>query len=196
MIALRAEDGTPILKKYVVPETAEVAASIEYCVQPVSYVPIPGVTTSIPNPVDGRSVWIVPLQGALLTATTVPPEFTGACDPQPQYGMYVSEVELERMNLARTADEVIATKLADVKTKLLLADKISLDATGRINLDGKAIDASPENAAIYQSLMKTGTIPGLPDSPTTEPGPPAEIGPTPPDTHVRTAGSTRGSWRR
>ncbi len=28
--------------------------------------------------------------------------------------------------------------------------------------DGKAIDASPENAAIYQSLMKTGTIPGLP----------------------------------
>ena len=83
---------------------------------------------------------------------------------------------LERLNLARTADEVIATKLADVKTKFLLADKISLDATGRINLDGKAIDASPENAAIYQSLMKTGTIPGLPDSPTTEPGPPAEIG--------------------
>ena len=57
----------------------------------------------------------------------MPAEFTGACDPQPQYAMFVSEVELERLNLARTADEVIATKLADVKTKLLLADKISLD---------------------------------------------------------------------
>ena len=129
-----------------------------------------------------------------MTATTVPPEFTGACDPQPQYAMYVSEVVLERLNLARTADEVIATKLADVKTKFLLADKISLDATGRINLDGKAIDASPENAAIYQSLMKTGTIPGLPASRDHGSWPPGPDRPT--RRRRRTAGSTRGSWRR
>ena len=43
-----------------------------------------------------------------------------ACDPWPQYAMFVSEVEMERLNLARTADEVIARKLADVALKLRL----------------------------------------------------------------------------
>ena len=87
----------------------------------------------------------------------------------PQYAMFVSEVELERLNLARTADEVIARKLADVALKLGFADAIALEATGRISYDGSTIDASPENAAMYQSLMKTGTIPGLPTTPTTWP---------------------------
>ena len=88
--------------------------------------------------------------------------------------MFVSEVELERLNLARTSDEVIATKLADVTTKFQLATNITLESTGRISNDGTPIDASPENAAIYQSLMTTGTIPGLP---ATTAGPPAAIGP-------------------
>ncbi|HUX70353.1 MAG TPA: DUF4214 domain-containing protein, partial [Cellulomonadaceae bacterium] len=95
----------------------------------------------------------------------------------PQYAALVSEVVLERLNLARTTDTVIETKLADVTTKFLLASTINLESTGRISNDGTPIDASPENAAIYQSLMKTGTIPGLPASPTTIPGPPASIGP-------------------
>ena len=75
--------------------------------------------------------------------------------------MFVSEVEMERLNLARTADEVIARKLADVALKLGFADQVTLEATGRISYDDATIDASPENAAMYQSLMKTGTIPGL-----------------------------------
>ena len=92
--------------------------------------------------------------------------------------MFVSEVELERLNLARTADEVIARKLADVALKLGFADAIALEATGRISYDGSTIDASPENAAIYQSLMKSGTIPGLPDDEVNDmAGPPAKIGP-------------------
>ena len=173
MIALRAANGTPILKKYVVPETELTTASTEYCVQPVSYESFPGVT-SRENPVDGRQVWVVPLQGEWIENETVPAEFTGACDPQPQYAMFVSEVELERLNLARTADEVIARKLADVALKLGFAEAIALEATGRISYDGSTIDASPENAAIYQSLMKSGTIPGLPEDMA---GPPAAIGP-------------------
>jgi hypothetical protein len=177
VIALRAINGTPILQKYVVPATTETAETTEYCVQPVSYSAVPGVTSTT-NPVDERTVWPIPLQGQWITPTGVPAEFTGACDPQPQYAMFVSEVELERLNLARTADEVIATKLADVTTKFRLATTITLESTGRISNDGTPIDASPENAAIYQSLMKTGTIPGLPESPTTAAGPPAQIGPT------------------
>ena len=106
--------------------------------------------------------------------------------------MFVSEVELERLNLARTADEVIARKLADVALKLGFADAIALESTGRISYDGSTIDASPENAAMYQSLMKTGTIPGLPASPTI--GRPAGRDRT--ATAPRTASSTPGSWRR
>ena len=176
VIALRAGNGTPILQKYVVPATTETAETTEYCVQPISYVQVPGVSSTI-NPVDGRTVWAIPLQGQWITQPGFPTaEFTGACDPQPQYAMFVAEVELERLNLARTADEVIATKLADVKTKLLLATDIALESTGRISNDGTPIDASPENAAIYQSLMTTGTVPGLPSGMA---GPPAVIPLTP-----------------
>ncbi|MGE0598830.1 MAG: hypothetical protein AB7J35_03260 [Dehalococcoidia bacterium] len=170
VIALRDENGAPILKKYVVPATTEADATTEYCVQPVSYVAVPGVLP-VTNPVDGRTVWAIPLQGEWI-ADPLPAEFTGACDSQPQYAAFVAEVELERLNLARTADEVIARKVADVALKLGFADTIALESTGRISYDGLTIDASPENAAIYQSLMKTGTIPGLPAGMA---GPPAVI---------------------
>ena len=141
--------------------------------QPISYEAIPGVGSTT-NPVDGRTVWVVPLQGALIVDNTVPAGFTGACDAQPQYGMFISEVELERLNLVRTAEAVITTKLSDVQMKLRFADDIALESTGRIAYDESVIDASPENAAMYQSLMKTGTIPGLPS---TQAGPPAVVGP-------------------
>jgi hypothetical protein len=183
VLALRATDGTPILKKYEVPATTETEATTEYCVQPVSYEAVPGVT-SVTNPVNGTTVWPIPLQGEWLPGGTrvddpnALPE-PGACDPIPAYAMFVSEVELERLNLARTDDTVIEQKIADVQTKLQYADAISLEATGRLVWDGTPIDASPENAGIYQSLMKTGTIPGLhPDSMA---GPPALVGPEPTD---------------
>ncbi len=178
VIALRAENGTPILKRYEVPATTETEATTEYCVQPLSYEQVPGVTSST-NPVDGRTVWVLPLQGEWILdpPDPLPVAEIEACDPWPQYAMFVSEVDLERLNLARTADEVIARKLADVALKLGFAEVVSLQSTGRISFDGSTIDASPENAAMYQSLMTSGSIPGLSDSPTTIAGPPAQIGP-------------------
>lgn len=88
--------------------------------------------------------------------------------------MFVEEVELERLNLARTSDDVIADKLAAVEERLRSADEITLDGAGRLTTDGESMDASPEFAAMYQSLMQTATIPGLPDDLA---GPPAEVGP-------------------
>jgi hypothetical protein len=175
-VLLRAENGTPILKTYSVP-AADPAdpATTERCVQPVSYERVPGVTATT-NPVDGRQVWIIPLQGQWLTtppAGGLPAEFE-ACDPQPAYAMFVKEVDLERLNMTRTSDTVIASKTAAVATKLLGGTAIGLDAVGRIEIDGVPIDAAPEQAAIYQSLLKTGTIPGLP---TSMAGPPAVVGP-------------------
>ena len=177
---LRATDGTPVLKKYVVPPTSESgSATTEYCVQPVSYQPVPGVPSSI-NPVDGQTVWAIPLQGEWIDTPPdpLPVESISACDPQPQYAMFVSAVPMERLNEARSTDDFLATKLADVTAKLVQGTAISLESTGRISIDGVPIDAAPENIAIYKSLMQTGTIPGLPAGMA---GPPAVIGPTPAD---------------
>ena len=178
VINLRDEAGAPILAKYDVPATEESEATTEYCVQPVSYDPVPGLTSEV-NLVDGRDVWVLPLQGEWIAdpPNPLPVAEIEPCDPWPQYAMFVSEVELERLNLARTDDRVLEQKVADVEEKLFLADDITLGMTGRIRLDDKEIDASPENQAIYEQLMLTGTIPGLPSSHTTVTGPPAAIGP-------------------
>ena len=52
-----------------------------------------------------------------------------------------------------------------MEVRLITADEIALDGAGRITTDGVAIDASPDAAAIYWSLMRTGQIPGLDSSP-------------------------------
>ncbi len=160
VVALRAEDGTPILTEYTV--VGEEGTAVEYCVQPVSYAAVPGVT-SIANPLDGRPVWPLPLQGEWIDnpVDPLPVDEIEACDPQPQYAMFVSEAELERLNLTRTSEDVLTKKLSDVKTKLTLAKTVSLDPAGRLSLDGLPLDAAPEYAAIYKSLMTTGTVPAL-----------------------------------
>ena len=160
VVALRAADGTPILKEYEV--TDETGTSLEYCVQPASYVAVPGITP-IANPLDGRQVWVIPLQGEWIEnpVDPLPVEEIEACDPKPQYAMFVTETELERLNLTRTSDAVLAKKIKDVEAKLISADVIGLDPAGRLTTDGAALDAAPEYAAMYESLMNTGAIPGL-----------------------------------
>ena len=189
VIALRAGDGTPILKKFVVPGEGEDPATVEYCVQPVSYESVPGVAASV-NPLDGRDVWVLPLQGEWIGSTDpLPVAEIEACDPKPQYAMFVQEVELERLNMSRTKEDVIAQKIADVQTKLRYADQIALESTGRLTFDGTPIDASPENAGMYQSLMTSGTIPGL--HPENMVGGIANVGPTPKDA---TSNSQFDAW--
>jgi len=157
-VVLRDVDGVPITTSF---DTTE--GPLE-CVQPISYDEIPGIST-VENPVDGRDVYKVPLVGDLPT-TVVPAaeeeEEAEPCDPQPDFAIYVSEVDLERLNLARTSDEVLDRKIAEVKARLVGATEITLDGAGRITTDGTPIDASPEHAAIYRELMETFTIdPGL-----------------------------------
>ena len=161
-VVLRNENGVPI------PKTFDTLEGPVECVQPISYTEIPGLT-SVENPVDGRDVYLVPLVGELsstaLAAAAEEEDEAEPCDPQPAYMEYVSEADLERLNLARTNDEVIQKKLAETEIRLEAADDITLDGAGRITTwnEGVAtpIDASPEHAAMYQALMDTGTIPGL-----------------------------------
>ena len=158
VVALRDVDGVPITETYPVPDAAP-----ETCVQPVSYSILPNVVPET-NPVDGRQVWPIPLVGDAAPGVFDLAEFS-VCDPQPAYAMYVSEAELERLNLARQPDAVKDKKLGDIEIRLLTTDEITLDGAGRITTDGVAIDASPDQAAIYQSLMDTGEIPGLASPP-------------------------------
>jgi hypothetical protein len=162
VVAYRAADGSPILKEYFAEATEEAEATSYFCVQPASFERAPGVTP-VEDPLTGEPVYVLPLQGEWLSnpPETLPVEEIEPCDVQPAYAMFVSEAELERLNLGRTADDVLQRKLDDVEEKFDLGDELSLDPAGRIAVDGTVLDASPEYAAMYSSLMRTGTIPGL-----------------------------------
>ncbi len=124
---------------------------------------IPGIASTL-NPVDGQLVDKVPLQGEGSTPDSRVPDDT-ACLAEPGFELYVKEVDLERLNLARTSDEVLDKKLVEVELRLDAATDISLDGAGRLTTwvgdVATPIDASPDHVAIYRSLMDTGTIPGL-----------------------------------
>ena len=166
IVAWRDVDGVPKLTSF--PVLGESGIVDEQCVQPISYAPLPGLSSdyTIINEVDGREAYRIPLLGETLAdgEAAIEGELE-VCDPQPAYGMYVSEAELERLNMARQPDDVKNKKLEEVELRLLSADEITLDGAGRITTDGVAIDAAPDHAAIYGALMATGTIPGLPTSP-------------------------------
>ena len=113
--------------------------------------------------VDQQLVWRIPLVGEFTTSdpSSWAVEDT-ACDPLAPY--VATEVELERLNLARTNEEVLWKKLVEVKARLLGAEDITLDGAGRITtwnedpLDPSkivptAIDASPDHAAIYAAAV-------------------------------------------
>ena len=83
------------------------------------------------------------------------------------------EVELSRLNMARSPDQVLDSRASEVVALLNEATAITTDASGRLVVtspDGtsKTIDAPLENMAIYVALMTTGTIPGVTDLPGTE----------------------------
>ncbi len=187
LVALRDLDGVPILSETFWEGVAPDAVPVT-CIQPISYDLTLG-TPQATNLADGRTVSLIPLAGQGSTELTPVPEDT-ACDPQA--GFTAEEVDLERLNLVRTSDEVLWSKLSEVGTRLATADDISLDGAGRITTwfndpitgdpVGTAIDASPDQAAIYAAtegdspaplppadgrpvtgepggLMDTGTIP-------------------------------------
>ena len=160
-IIQRTENGVPIPAGPFV----EVSDPAVTCVQPIAVVDgayadiLPGSTTNL---VDGREVDLVPLQGNTLSN---PAADDTACLPQVGFEQYVAEADLERLNLARAPESFITKKLEEVQARLAAATDITLDGAGRITTDGVPIDASPDHAAMYQALMDTGTIPGLPSSP-------------------------------
>ena len=208
-VALRDVDGVPILSETfweVGPPSVAVS-----CIQPISYAVVPDITPVI-NPVDQRPVYRIPLVGEGSTELT-PVEADTACEPLAAFAPYVSEVELERLNLVRTSDEVLWKKLVEVGIRLDEATVITLDGAGRITTDGAPIDASPDQAAIYGAaeganpaptpvddgrtdvgepggLMDTGTIPRWIAGP-----PPSVVHPLGDPAQIAQGGGAFGPWQ-
>lgn len=68
------------------------------------------------------------------------------------------EVEFSRLSVARAPSKVLAHSLDEATSKILAGTSITLDAAGRVVVDGDAIDSPLENLALYKAIM-TNTVP-------------------------------------
>lgn len=69
---------------------------------------------------------------------------------------FVQEVELERTNVIRAPASVLIHARDEALAKLENATTITTEASGRIVVDGEAIDSPLENFALYKLIMTAG----------------------------------------
>jgi len=103
---------------------------------------------------DGARV-VIPRneEGDLLTSMTI---------GETTYDVYPGEVELGRLSVSRSPTKVIEHALDEALTKLTAPDaEVTLDASGRLVVNGVTIDSPLENLALYDTYMTTGSIPGV-----------------------------------
>lgn len=76
--------------------------------------------------------------------------------------VYSAEVDLGRLSVGRAPSKVLDHSLTEALTKLTAAGAVvTLDSTGRLAVNGVTIDSPLENLALYDTYMKTGTLPGV-----------------------------------
>jgi len=153
-------------------------------------VPIPSPAVQVPDPetgvlVDGGLCW-QPVAAAagddldFLFAgeynETGDPVYTAdrrgipvdqyTCGVEAEFATLTQEVDFGRINEARSPDDVFASQLEDVITKLATADTKSLDPAGRMVASTcpaeatttSTIDSPLQSLAVYRQLMLTGKI--------------------------------------
>jgi len=196
VLLYRSEHGVPIT---IGPWQGE--HGIAYCVQPIAAEPVPNpyylLDGALPeflpptvNPVDGRTVTLVPLfahypeflptestshrdaTDALVTPSHSVEDGGEPCDPLViqlsgggtfSYGAYTTEVELERLNLARAPEHVLRQHMREVESLVAATDpqEFTLDPAGRPVFAGAAVDAMPKLQGIREALLEMGTLPGV-----------------------------------
>ena len=74
----------------------------------------------------------------------------------PSQEAFLQEVELERANIIRAPDKVVENALEEALRKIEAGTEITVEASGRIVVDGLVIDSPRENLALYDLIMKAG----------------------------------------
>jgi hypothetical protein len=78
------------------------------------------------------------------------------------YSVYPSEVDLGRLSVGRSPTKVLQHSLDEALAKLTATGAvITLDAAGRLVVNGTAIDSPLENLALYDAYMSSGSIAGV-----------------------------------
>src|SRR5512139_256869 len=110
---------------------------------------------------------LVPLKDAEGNLVTIPYNAEGDLESTVTlggvtYDVYGAEVDLGRLSVARAPEKVLQHSLDEALAKLTTPDAvISVDAAGRLTVNGVAIDSPLENLALYDKYMTTGSIPGV-----------------------------------
>lgn len=136
VILLRDENGEPVL--------------IDGLVQVAAF--IYEGTQLVPLLVDGKPVAIpYDAEGELATTMTI---------GEVTYDVFAAEVDLGRLSVSRSPSKVLQHALDEALAKLT-SGTVTLDATGRLVVDGVTIDSPLENLALYDQYMTTGTLPNV-----------------------------------
>ncbi len=140
VVILRDANGVPIL-------------TTDGLVQVIAYYYPDGSTSLVPlKDASGNLVVIPYVDGELSSTVTV-----GGVT----YDVYGAEVDLGRLSVGRAPTKVLQHSLDEALSKLKSATTITVDSTGRLAVDGVAIDSPLENLALYLDYMKDGSIAGV-----------------------------------
>lgn len=106
--------------------------------------------------VDGKPILNADgfVQPIAADGTLIPLDAEGA----PIDASLTQEVEFSRLSVARAPSKVLTHSLDEATSKILAGTSITLDAAGRVVVDGDAIDSPLENLALYKAIM-TNTVP-------------------------------------
>ena len=179
----QGNDGVPILTSWIWPEEAYIGEVLDIepgdipigytlaegnCIQPFSMTPITMPETDDPQftyteYVDeygvSKTVYLIPLDDEC----KIPEDYSST------WGAEVMEVELGRLNLSRSSQEVIDSSYEEALNTINQAQSIALDPAGRLTItipsgeddpvvQLKTIDSPLENLALYQRIMQDGCL--------------------------------------
>lgn len=104
------------------------------------------------------------IQPCLDAACTEVIQLTADGELPPEYADSVIAVEFGRLNISRAPNSVLEHSLVEALAKLddgVFGDNVTLDPSGRLVVDGVAIDSPLENLALYEALLTAPVVDGM-----------------------------------
>lgn len=104
------------------------------------------------------------IQPCLDAACTQVIQLTADGELPAEYTDSVIAVEFGRLNISRAPSKVLEHSLTEALAKLddgVFGDTVTLDPSGRLVVDGVAIDSPLENLALYKALLTAPVVDGM-----------------------------------